>query len=203
MIVIGLTGGLATGKSTVAAMFADLGAGTINADLVAHHGLRPGGACFKKVLKTFGKQILRDGQIDRKALAQIVFRPKPASRTLLKKLEGIIHPFVIRETKKQIRAFQKAGRKIVVLDVPLLFESGMDRLAELTLVVKASAQIQKARALKRGRISFQEARQRMRYQLPLSEKIRRADLVVDNGGPIKVTRKRVKEIWNMLNRRYQ
>ena len=202
MIVVGITGHLGTGKSTVAAMFAQAGAAVINADLLAHHGMRPGGACFKRIVRAFGRQILVQGQIDRKKLGAIVFSPKAGRRVKLKKLEAMIHPFVIRETQKQLRSLKKAGKRIVILDVPLLFESGMDHFADLTLVVKTNARVQLRRCSRQRRLSPLEARQRMRFQLPLAEKIRRADLVIDNNGTIHATRKQVKDIGNMIQRRY-
>ncbi len=198
LIIVGVTGQLATGKSTVAAMFAAFGAGVINADLLAHRALRPLGGCYLKVVKVFGKDILTDGQIDRAKLAARVF----ANLTELKKLEKIIHPFVIRETRKEILLFKKAGKKVVVLDVPLLFESGMDKLADITLVVKTNRTIQMARVKAQGRLSATYVFARIRMQWPMAQKARRADIIIDNGGSRKETQKYVKQVWEMINRRY-
>ncbi len=196
--IIGITGQLATGKTTVATMFSEeAGAQVINADLLAHRALRNQGACFKKVVKAFGADILHEGQIDRKKLAAIVF----ASPAKLKKLESILHPFVIRETRRHISLIKKAGPKVIVLDVPLLFESGMDKLADLTIAVKAGKQIQLARCLRQG-LSRSEAEKRMRFQWPMAENIRRADMIIDNGGTAAQTRKQIKKIWEVLQRRY-
>lgn len=197
-IVLGVTGQLSTGKSTVAAMLADLGAGVINADVLVHRALRPGGACFKKVVRVFGAQIVVRGQIDRKKLAAIVFN----SRDEVSKLEAIIHPFVAREICKQIAVLKKSGQSLIVLDVPLLFESGINQLADLTIAVKVSQHIQLRRCLKQKRLSRAQALQRMGLQWSMTKKARQADIIIENGGTIQQTEKQVKKIWEMINRRY-
>ncbi|MCC6759322.1 MAG: dephospho-CoA kinase [Candidatus Omnitrophica bacterium] len=197
-LIVGVTGQLATGKSTVAAMFAERGAAVINADLLAHRALRPHGACFKKVVRAFGKDILKKGEIDRKGLAEIVF----SDEKKLKKLEGIIHPFVIKETRRQAELFKKSGKSIVVLDVPLLFESKMDKGTDLSVVVKASRAVQLKRIAQQRRMEQWEALRRMRAQFSMAEKARRADIIVNNGGTLERTEKQVTKIWEMLQRRY-
>lgn len=179
-------------------MFGLLGAGVINADLLAHRSLRKQGACYKKVVKTFGGFILKDGQIDRKKLAEVVF----ASPLQLRKLERIIHPFVLMQTRKEIATLKKNGKKVIVLDVPLLFESGMDKMADMTLVVKLSQKKSLLRSVGLGQLSRSQALERLRFQLPMAEKVRRADIIIDNGGTLKKTEKQVKEIFEMIRRRY-
>jgi dephospho-CoA kinase len=198
-IVVGVTGQLATGKSTVAAMLAELGAGVINADLLAHRALRSGEGCFKKVVRVFGLELVTRGQIDRKKLADIVFNNPPE----LKKLEAIIHPIVIRETRKQILLLKKAGKPVIVLDVPLLFETGMDQLVDVTIVVKVNKKVQMTRCLKQHHLTRAQALQRIRRQWSMTQKVQRADIIVENGGTIKETAKLVKRIWEMINRRYK
>jgi dephospho-CoA kinase len=197
-IVIGVTGQLSTGKSTVSALLAQSGAAIINADLLAHRALRRNGACFKKVVRTFGNEILNKGEIDRAVLAKIVF----ADKAKLKKLEGIIHPFVIKETRRQVGLFRKSGKRIVVLDVPLLFETQMDRGTDFTIAVKASRAVQLIRIAQQGKIERLEALRRMRSQLSMTEKARRADMIVNNGGTLEQTEKQVAKILAMLKRRY-
>ena len=197
-VVIGVTGQLGTGKSTVAAMFAELGASVINADILAHRALRPYGQCYKKVVKTFGKSILNKTEIDHAKLSQIVF----ADEKQLRKLEKIVHPFVVKETRKQVAAFMKAGQEVIVLDVPLLFEAGMDKLTDITIAVKVSKAIQLARCARQGRLNRSQAIQRMRFQLPMSEKVRRADVIINNAGTLPQTKKQVKKIWEVVQRRY-
>ncbi len=197
-IVVGVTGQLASGKSTVSTMFAVLGASVINADLLVHRALRPEGECYKKVVSAFGQDILEHGEIDRKKLAALVF----ASPLYLRKLEWIIHPFVIKQTRKEIVLFKKAGKKIIVLDVPLLFESGMDKIVDITIAVKVTKKDGLLRCLAQGRLSRREALERIRFQLPMREKAHRADIIIDNGGTLKKTEKQVKDVWGMINRRY-
>ncbi|MCB9771214.1 MAG: dephospho-CoA kinase [Candidatus Omnitrophica bacterium] len=197
-VVIGVTGQLGTGKSTVAAMFAEFGASVINADLLAHRALRSRGACYRKVVKTFGKGILSKTEIDHAKLSQIVF----ADEKQLRKLENIVHPFVIKETRKQVAAFKRAGQKVIILDVPLLFETGMDKLTDMTIAVKASKVKQLARCARQGRLNRSQAIQRMRFQLPMFEKVRRADMIVNNDGTLSQTKKQVKKIWEVIQRRY-
>jgi len=201
-IILGVTGQLGTGKSTVSAMFAELGAVVVNADLLANRSIRSGKPGFEKVLRVFGKDILNQGQIDRKKLAEIVFPPQADAGAKLKELEKIIHPLVIAETKKEIATLTRAGKKMIVLDVPLLFESGMDKLVDITLVVQANAKIRLQRILKDGRLTGEAVKQRGGLQLSMTEKIRRADLVVDNNASIEKTRSQVNQIWKMLKREF-
>lgn len=179
-------------------MFAERGAAVINADLLAHRALRPHGACFKKVVRIFGKDVLKKGEIDRKVLAGIVF----SDEKKLKKLEGIIHPFVVKETRRQAGLFKKSGKSVVVLDVPLLFEANMDKGTDLTVAVKASRPVQLKRIAQQGRMEKGEALARMRAQFPMAEKARRADIIVNNGGTLERTKEQVTKIWEMLQRRY-
>ena len=195
MRVIGLTGGLATGKSTVAMMFAKLGARVINADRVARQQMRPGTPGYRAIVKLLGKGVVRRGRLDRKAIAGRVFK----DRTLLAALNRVVHPAVRAVTLKEItrlkRTFPKAN---VVLDVPLLFESGMDKLTDVTVVVRASRKKQIARAKRNLGITAEEAGKRIRAQMPLRDKIRQADIIIDNNGTLNQTQKQVKRIWQKL-----
>ena len=197
MLVVGLTGSFGTGKTTVALMFARLGAKVIDADKIAHRLMRPKGACVQSIIKAFGKKIVSRGQIDRKALAQIVFN----SPEKLKRLCQIIHPPVIRETKKEIAAYKKRKKRgVIVIDAPLLIEAGLDRQADILVVVGASREKQVERIKRRMNISQSQIIKRINMQLSIREKQRRADIVIDNRGSIKATRKQVDDIWKKLQR---
>ncbi len=177
MILIGLTGGVATGKSTVAAMFKRCGAVVIDADALAHEVVQPGKPAWRDIVRRFGTSILNgDKTLDRQALGQIVF----AHRTKLRQLERIIHPRVARE---QIRLTREAAEKdrhaVVVYDVPLLFEAGIDTRVDQTIVVTADQATQIARLKKRNGLSKSQALRRIRSQMPLSKKIRMADHTLD------------------------
>ena len=195
MHVIGLTGGLGSGKSTVAAMFSALGAKVLDADKIAHRQIRPDGPCFRSVIKLLGGSILTAGRIDRKKIAERVFKDK----RLLRQLEGIIHPVVRDVLVMAIERFKKGRRfRAVVTDVPLLFEVGFDRHVDLAVVVYASRRQQITRAARMLNISKLEAIRRIRAQMPLRQKIRLADIIIDNSGTFNQTQKQVKQLWEEL-----
>ena len=197
MLVVGLTGGFGTGKTTAAKMFVSLGAKVLDADKIARGCLRKGNSCFDKVVKAFSEDILRGENIDRKKLAGIVFSDEKAR----KRLEGIVHPFVIREIKQEVAVFQKKKqKKILVLDVPLLFEAGLDKIVDVVIVVKANRIIQLARVQTAHALTRADACRRMAAQMPISEKIRRTDMLIDNRGSLKETRQQIEKVWNKLKR---
>lgn len=198
MLTIGLTGSLATGKSTVASMFEKLGAKVVNADQIAYSATRPGGKCFRPIIKTFGAAIVKGGFIDRKALGKIVFK----NRAKLKKLESIIHPVVRQEALKKIKQYKKGGKTaVVILDVPLLFEAGVNRLTQFDIVVKAPQKKQIQRATRKLKISSRDVLKRIRNQMPLKNKIFLADFVIDNGKTLSETQKQVENIWTLLQQK--
>ncbi|MBN1870310.1 MAG: dephospho-CoA kinase [Candidatus Omnitrophica bacterium] len=195
MCIIGLTGGLGTGKSTVAKMFRGLGAAVLSADDVAHQLLRPGTVCFRQIIKDFGKGVLKGRKIDRKAVAQLVFRDKQQ----LRRLEKIIHPAVRKIILARIKRIKRQNRnRVVVVDVPLLFEAEMDRNVNVSIVVKASHAKRIERAVKSLNITRAEAKRRIDAQMPLRQKIRLADIIIDNDGTLNQTKKQVKQIWERL-----
>ena len=181
MILVGLTGGVATGKSTVAKMFKECGAVVIDADELAHEVVKPGKSAWREIVKTFGKTVLNtDRSLNRQALGRIVFR-NPKKR---RQLERIIHPRVARE---QARLTKQAARTdpqaVVIYDVPLLFEAGIDTRVDTTIVVAADRKTQVARLKKRNGLSQAEAVRRIRSQMPLAKKIQRADHVLNGTLP--------------------
>jgi dephospho-CoA kinase len=176
MILVGLTGGVATGKSTVARMFKQCGAIVIDADELARDVVRPGKPAWRAIVKTFGKTVLTlDRTINRQALGAIVFR----NRAKLRRLERIIHPRVAREQSRLTRqAARKDPKAVVIYDVPLLFEAGIDKRVDKIIVVAADRNTQIARLKSRNGLSHAEALQRIRSQMPLAEKVQRADHVL-------------------------
>lgn len=198
MLVVGLTGGLATGKSMVAAMFAALGARVISSDAIVRQALRRKGLCYAPLLRTFGTGIKGKDGIDRKKLATLVF----ADAKKLKRLEAIIHPVVRTVIRQKLAAYKKrTSRAVVVIEVPLLFEAGFDRDMDTTIVVVAprKQQIQRARA--RLKLTRTQALRRIKAQLPLRDKIRRADMIIDNASTQQQTKKQVNAIWQKLTQR--
>jgi dephospho-CoA kinase len=198
MIIVGLTGSFGTGKSTVAKSFKDRGAVVLDADAVSRDFVEKGPG-KKIVLKWFGKKILTRGQIDREKVAAIVFNDKKA----LKRLMRTVHPAVIKEFRKKISDYRKGGKvKVVIMDVPLLFESGMDKMADVTITVKASQQDQIRRTTKKFKMNKTEALKRIRNQMPLSKKISLSDIIIDNRGSLKDVDSQVSAVWNKLQKRY-
>lgn len=177
MVLVGLTGGVATGKSTVALMFKQCGAIVIDADVLARSVVEPGKPAWREIVKLFGEKVLNpDRTINRRMLGSIVFRD-PAKR---KQLEHIIHPRVAREQRRLIRAVRaRTPRAVVVYEVPLLFEAGIEKHVDYIVVVNANQDTQLARLQKRDGLSRMEALQRIRSQLPLAHKRRLADFVLD------------------------
>ena len=196
MILVGLTGGIATGKSTVAGMFKRCGATVIDADALAREVVLPGKPAWREIVSTFGKTVLNpDHTLNRQALGTMVFG-HPAK---LRRLERIIHPRVARE---QIRLTKQAARNdpkaVAIYDVPLLFEAGIDTRVDTTIVVTADRETQIARLKKRNGLSRAEALRRIKSQMPLADKRRRADYTLDGTLPLPQLKKQVRSLYQSL-----
>lgn len=197
--VLGLTGGIATGKSVVAGFFRELGAAVVDADRLAHEVTDPGQPALEEIVRAFGPGVLTaDGRLDRAALGRLVFADVGARR----RLEAIVHPRVRERLREAVDRLKGAGPPLIVLEIPLLFETGEELLPLLdrVLVVTAPEAVQLRRLQERNRLSEAEARARMAAQMPLSEKVRRADYVVENGGALEETRRQVVRVWEALRR---
>ncbi|PIQ88862.1 MAG: dephospho-CoA kinase [Candidatus Omnitrophica bacterium CG11_big_fil_rev_8_21_14_0_20_42_13] len=196
--VVGITGSLAGGKTTVAGIFKKNGAGVIDADKIAHSLLVKGSPVYKKTVLKFGPIILnRDKSINKPGLADAVFGSKRRLSSYLK----IIHPEIKKTIRQKIRQKRKAGGryKIIVLDAPLLIEAGMLSDIDKLIVVR----INKANQLKRIKAKFgrnEDILKRLKFQIPLSQKSKLADYIIDNNNPLKETEKQVKKIWEDLTR---
>ena len=187
--IIGLTGNIAVGKSLVLAQLADLGAATIDADAVAHAVMRAGGPAYAPVLEAFGDGILDpDGEIDRAALGAIVF----ADDAQLRRLEAISHPAIRREIARQIR---EAEADVVAIEAIKLLEGGLKQLVDAVWVVNAGAARQLERLLDRRGLTRAEARKRIALQNSQAEKLRQADVVIENDGDIQALRAQVTQAW--------
>jgi dephospho-CoA kinase len=198
MLNVGLTGGIACGKSTVAKMFVNDGAYLIDFDKLAHEVQEPEKPAWKEVVKKFGREILReDGKIDRVKLGNIVFTDKKK----LKLLNKIVHPLVFQEWDARLEKISKKDKHAVILsDIPLLFEGKMQHLFDLTLLVLIESEEQIRRLMARNHISREEAQNRLNSQMPIDEKITLADIVIDNKGSIAETEKKVKKVWLELRK---
>ncbi len=196
MILVGLTGGVATGKTTVAKMFKQCGASIIDADLLARQVVEPGKPAWRAIVKLFGETVLkRDRSINRQVLGSIIF----SNANQRRQLERIIHPRVAREqarlTKEIARKYPKA---VVIYEVPLLFEAGVDKRVDKIIVVTADQATQIARLKKRNGLSRAEAIRRIQAQIPLAKKIHRADHVLNGAFPRPLLRKQVRQLFKNL-----
>ncbi len=186
MIIIGLTGSLGTGKSTVARMFAQLGAAVIDADAVVHSLFGHKGKVYSSVVKAFGKLVAGSNGIDRRLLADIVFKDK----NKLKILMSIVHPAALKEVQKKVRILKKEKRlRMVVIDAPLLIEAGWYQWVDYLIVVRSSRDLQFKRLWAERRMSKADAQRRLKTQMPIQQKINMADIVIDNRSSLKDTKK--------------
>ena len=201
-VVIGLTGGIGSGKSTVARMLRELGAAVIDADAIVHELQAKGMPMVAELAAAFGSGILTgDGALDRKALGAIVFSDEAARL----KLNNIVHPQVGAEFARRMAAAIEANTPLVVLDIPLLFEgresgrgSAAARNVETTVVVWVPEAVQIERQMKRDACTRAEAEQRVRAQLPLDRKRDLADHVIDNSGSLADTERQVRALYREL-----
>lgn len=197
MIVVGLTGGIATGKSAVAGMFAKRGVTVLDADEVVRELQVPGTKVYAATVEAFGPNILQpDGIINRKSLGEIVFRDEQSRR----RLETIVHPALVVAVEERLSALRARGVTLCVVELPLLIESGATGRFDWVVVVTAPEEVQVARLMVHRGLSREEAVARVRSQLPLSEKVKQADFVIENGGDLRETERRVEEICAILLR---
>ena len=192
MKIIGLTGGIGSGKTSVAAKLRALGARVFDADEAAKNAVLPGTEGFFKVVETFGPQIVdADGKLNRMALAEIVFNDKES----LKRLEEIIHSYVWQETDKFLNACREAGERAVILDIPLLIECGWHHQVDEVWLVVLPVEKQIMRTMKRSGMTAEAVQARIAAQMPLDEKKKYATLVIDNSGAWEETEKQVITAW--------
>ncbi|HPD56174.1 MAG TPA: dephospho-CoA kinase [Smithellaceae bacterium] len=196
MLNVGLTGGIACGKSTVAEMFVRRGAYLIDFDTLAHEVQKPGRAAWEKVVGYFGQDILlTDKRIDRGKLAGIVFSD-PRKREILNEL---VHPYVFLEWHDHLEKIARQQKNaIIIAAVPLLFEVKREHLFDVTVLVLATEEDQLKRLMTRNNLSREEAQKRIQSQMPIAEKVALADIVIDNRSGLAETEKSVEEVWQRL-----
>ncbi len=197
MIIVGLTGSVGTGKSTVTNFFRELGAYIIDWDELAREVTRPHLRAWKEIVEYFGKDFLNeDLTINRQKLAEIVFSDKEK----VAKLNQIVHPEVFKEDERitnEIKSLDPDA--LIIKDIPLLFELTRPIFVDKVVVVSASEQTQLRRLEEKG-MSREDAQSRIKSQLPLEEKIKSADFVINNDGPLEETKKQVEEIYSLLRK---
>jgi dephospho-CoA kinase len=182
--IIGLTGGIASGKSTVSSLLAQKGFTVVDADLAARKVVEPGEPAYLKIVETFGQDILnKEGTLDRAALGSIIFHNEERR----KELNGIVHPAVRAEMLAEKEKAFENGKQTVVMDIPLLFESNLTWMVEKTVVVYVDRDTQLSRLMLRNGLTEEEAKARVNSQMSLDEKRKLADAVLDNRGTIDET----------------
>ncbi|MDD5496855.1 MAG: dephospho-CoA kinase [Atribacterota bacterium] len=199
MLIVGLTGGIVSGKTTIAKMFQELGAQVIDADEIARKVVRPGEKAWQGIVEYFGPEILRDDlEINRKKLADIVF----SNKEKLAVLNSITHPEIILMLKKQINQLKNKYQKniICIVEAPLLFEAHLEDMMDKIIVVYLNREEQLKRLLLRNNLTREEAIQRIESQMPLEEKLSRADYVIDNCFSLQQTKKKVLQVWKELEK---
>ncbi|QED48891.1 dephospho-CoA kinase [Cytobacillus dafuensis] len=195
-IIVGLTGGIASGKSTVSSLLIEKGITVIDADLEARLAVEKGEEAYEEIIAHFGDQILlEDRSIDRGKLGSIIFHNE--SQRL--KLNNIVHPAVRKRMLGKRDQAVASGEKLVILDIPLLFESKLTYMVDKTILVFVDEYTQMERLMKRNQLSKEEALARINSQMLLKDKIQLADAVIDNNGTIKETEQQLMEILNKWN----
>jgi dephospho-CoA kinase len=195
--LIGLTGGVGSGKSTVAGILGDLGAAIVDADEASHAVYAPGTAGFDAVVREFGPDYVRDGLIDRARLGRLVFDDEDARR----RLNAIVHPLVRDWMAQRTLEAAEGGAKVIVQDVPLLYENGLEDLFSSVVLVYTPEEVQLERLVEGRGINEERARAMIAAQMPIDEKRRRAHHVIDNSGTKEETRRQVEEMWAQMTGR--
>jgi dephospho-CoA kinase len=197
VLLVGLTGGIASGKSSVSAMLAERGAEIVDADLIARQVVMPGEPAWQKILDHFGRGVLtEDGQVDRKKLADLVF----ADQAKLTLLNEITHPDIFARVAERLE-HNRDREVVVVLDAALLIETGLADRVDVVVVVDAGDEEAQVRRLTAKGVDERDARARMAAQLPAEARLARADLVIRNVGTFEELTARVDEVWDGLQRR--
>ncbi len=195
MKVIGLTGGIGSGKSTVAQFLAELGAVILDADKVGHEAFKAGTDTWREVVAAFGRQVLTpEGDVDRQKLAEVVFgNPEALSR-----LNQIMHPQIGRMVKARLEEYRRQGVGVVVLEIPLLVETGGTSLVDEVWVTVASEPTVLRRLEERSGLSRQQSLARLRSQVSNEERVKHADVVINNDGSLDELKAEVKKLWQRL-----
>ncbi|MCM3062168.1 dephospho-CoA kinase [Bacillus altitudinis] len=192
-LVIGLTGGIASGKSTVSQMIKEKGIRVVDADIIAKEAVSKGSAALHQIVQTFGEEVLLpNGELNRQQLGAIIFSDEEKR----KKLNAIVHPEVRKEMLKQRDEGVSNNETFVVLDIPLLFESKLEGLVDRIIVVYTTPELQLSRLMNRNDLSEEEALNRIHSQQPLEEKCQKADRVIENTKDLAFIRKQLENILN-------
>ena len=193
VIKVGLTGGIGSGKSTVASMFAGLGAVVVDADAIARELVEPGEPALHSLVDEFGEGIIApDGTLRRSELAHIAF----SDPTATERLNSVMHPLIQAESQRRIEAAH--GAEVIVYDMPLLVETGQQRTVDIVVVVDVPEDLQVIRAVEGRGLDEADVQRRMQVQASRADRLAEADFVIANGGSIEQTRDQVQQVWDSL-----
>lgn len=197
-LVVGLTGGIASGKSTISNMIKEMGFTVIDADVEARIAVEPGRPAYEQIVDYFGEEILQeDGTIDRAKLGTIVFNDEEKRM----KLNSFVHPAVRQQMMDKKEKALRNNEKLVVLDIPLLLEGNLTTMIDKVLLVYVDEEVQLKRLMERNNFTEEEALARIRSQMPLKEKVKLSDAIIDNNGTIEESKKQLYDIlkeWNII-----
>jgi dephospho-CoA kinase len=194
-MIIGLTGGIASGKSTVSAKLKELGAAVIDVDILARGVVSKGEIAYNRIVQCFGGDILLpSGEINRKKLGSIVF----SDSEKLALLNSITHPEIINRVKERISELKSTGRKVIVVDAAILIEMGLHKFVDSVWVVVVDKEVQIKRLIERDKFDYKNAENRINSQFTNEVRKRYADVIIDNNLPIEEVGKKIEEIWNKI-----
>ncbi len=197
MRVIGLTGGIASGKSTVSEILKELGAVIIDADIISRKVVSKGEQAYEKIIQCFGKDILMpNGDINRKKLGNMVF----SNKEKLNILNSITHPEIVRLVRQEIELLRKNMCRVVVVDAAILIEMGLHRYVDQVWMVTVNRETQIQRLMERDKFAYEDSINRIKAQLTNEQRMEYADIIIDNNKPISEVRKFIGEIWNKVTR---
>jgi len=195
MIVIGLTGGIASGKSTISNLLEELGAAVIDVDLVGRDVVSQGGIAYNRIIESFGRDILMpNGEINRKRLGNLVF----SDNEKLKLLNEITHPAIIEKVNAMIEELSKQHIRAVVIDAAILIEMGLYKYADCVWLVSVDKETQLTRVMERDKLSRENALNRINAQMANEDRLKYADVVIDTTQPLDIVKNKVKELWYSL-----
>lgn len=197
-MVIGLTGGIATGKSTISSILKELGAYIVDADIIARSVVQKGEKAYNEIVQHFGRKILMpNGEINRKKLGHIVF----SDSEKLKLLNQITHPEIIGRIKDKVEEYKDIGAKVIVIDAAILIEVGLEWYCDSIWLVSVDKETQIRRLMERDKFAYSDALNRINSQYANEKKSQFADVIIDNNEPIEEVKKKVKELWNIMIQR--
>lgn len=194
-MIIGLTGGIASGKSTVSAKLKELGAAIVDVDVLARGVVSKGEIAYNRIVQSFGEDILLpSGEINRKKLGGIVF----ADKEKLKLLNNITHPEIIDRVKKKTEELKSSGEKVIVVDAAILIEMGLYKYVDSVWLVIVNRETQIKRLIERDRFDYKDAMNRIGSQFTNEERIKYADVIIDNNRPIEEVGRKIEKLWNNI-----